>query len=381
MAYSKPLQQILNVFSQQNTILLREELTQALSQTIELIPDKQELGALLGQYTAEYENTQLNLFNISQDIFEQYIHALGYISYPSEDIYLPFINTYLDNTNAPIEQFKWILYLALNKKSLDLYHKILKTPKITTYQILALLIEDSTYEPNSFLDSATMVLDNIDITTIPKYEQYQILDLLTYGYNIHTEDTVATLTILFEKGFDPNVKNQDGLPLWFKLLAPDFDYNVHFATLTIFYMTQDIDLFMPISINSQIIPAIFYAIHRESPYSGVLRLLMEPLSKLPKERLYTKDSWGRNLLHIYLITIKRGLQYHQPVSYDQVQDLLAQLFLNFLIEGLGFDLDQPILINDQDKLTLAKIKHTLPSEYGKTGRQIVAECYNMIKKK
>jgi hypothetical protein len=392
MPHLTPINAILATFSEQNTIIFREQLTQTLTNNINQITDKRELGTLLGEYTARYENTQLNLFSINQDVFERYISALGYVGYPGDDIYLPFVNAYLEHTTANPKQFQWILYLALRRQSPDLYNKILHTPTVTTYDVISnletffeILISGSTPTPNSFLNTITMVLDNIDILTISEIEQYKILYCINYSNNIHIEDKIKVLTTLLEKGFSPNVKNSEGFPLWFDLFTKSSRFSdPDTLQLITFYTKQNIDLFTPVpsslTNNTEPIPAIFHLVDRCAAQTSLLDLLIEPIQKLSPELLYSKDSWGRNLLHIHLIAIKQEVQEQIQPSRYYIDTVILTTFTNFLLE-IGFNLNEPIKIDDEGKVTLAKIKGTLPKEYGKTGRQIVAECYNMIKKK
>ena len=68
------------------------------------------------------------------------------------------------------------------------------------------------------------------------------------------------------------------------------------------------------------------------------------------------DEWNRNILHI---VAKKN-------SYKVID------IFNQLVE-LGVDPDHQAIIDDQDKVTLAKIKGTLPPEYGKTPRELLEE--------
>ena len=73
------------------------------------------------------------------------------------------------------------------------------------------------------------------------------------------------------------------------------------------------------------------------------------------------NDWGFNILH--LIALK-AISEHTNIYplYVNIYEYLVKL---------GFDPDQPALIDDQDKVTLAKIKGTLPKGYGKTAKQIL----------
>ena len=183
MSTFTPMDQILSTFSEQNTIIFKENFKQALIENIDLISDKKELGTLLGEYTARYENTQLNLFNISQDIFEQYICALGYVGYPEKDICLPFITGYLDNTGAELKGFKWILYLAFSKEWTDLYTQIINLQQVTTYNIIKQIFYDKINDWNNLLTYIIpTLLNTIDTSTIPESEQAKILQRIVLTY-------------------------------------------------------------------------------------------------------------------------------------------------------------------------------------------------------
>ena len=80
--------------------------------------------------------------------------------------------------------------------------------------------------------------------------------------------------------------------------------------------------------------------------------------------LNVQDQWGRNLLH-YVNTLPLD---HNDMNYEGI--IYKKQVIQHLIK-LGVDPDQPALIDDQEKVTLAKIKGTLPKDYGKTPRQIL----------
>ena len=74
-----------------------------------------------------------------------------------------------------------------------------------------------------------------------------------------------------------------------------------------------------------------------------------------------KDEWNQNILHIVASII-------DPEIPETFRSLLQA----------GVDPDHRALIDDEDKVTLAKIKGTLPKGYGKTPREMMLSYANEI---
>lgn len=82
--------------------------------------------------------------------------------------------------------------------------------------------------------------------------------------------------------------------------------------------------------------------------------------------LNVQDYWGRNSLH-YVNTLPLD---HDDINYQDI--IYKKQVIQHLIK-LGVDPDQPALIDDQDRVTLAKIKGILPKDYGKTARELLED--------
>lgn len=86
--------------------------------------------------------------------------------------------------------------------------------------------------------------------------------------------------------------------------------------------------------------------------------------------LYTKDfnvldNWGRNLLH-YVASNVIGEKY----TKEDYTSILMELYE--LLVSLGVDPNHRAKIDNQQKVIVAKMKHLLPSNYGKTPEEILA---------
>ena len=376
------MDKILSTFSEQNTIIFKEKFKQALTENINLIPDKTELGTLLGEYTAHYENTQFNRFTISQNIFEEYIYALGYIGYPNRDICLPFITSYLNNTDAELPDFDWILYLTFSKEWTDIYTQITNLRQVPLYDIIEQIFYTKiNHWNNLFTYILPTLFSLIDITLIPESEQAKILQRIVIVYTPNLNYTTEVLDTFIKNGFNLNVKNEEGFPFWvFLVMHYVNNQNYNFATILLSHINPNIDLLTPIQLadKQHSSPALHYIVAKYCNTPPVLDIIIELLEKTDRNILFTKDSWGRNILHSYVIAIHNKLMEHNPLTplpFDYVHQLLSHYFINYLLD-IGFDLNEPIIINNLKEVISVKIKGNLPKEYGKTARQIIDECYS-----
>lgn len=180
-----------------------------------------------------------------------------------------------------------------------------------------------------------------------KEAQELFIHLIKLGseINLSTREQLPYLYYLFN-----NLKTYRIVPIYFNKLLTALKYGADpFITI---YPENSLDG----------VPLLHYFIANITntpPYKPDSIIHLLDIISFTQNDLNVLDSWGRNLLfHISTNSYRH---------YSTVREITRCLI------QLGVDPDHRALIDDEKKVTLAKIKGTLPKDYGKTPRELLQE--------
>ena len=203
------------------------------------------------------------------------------------------------------------------------------------YDLLTYLLEQSWYK--AFEHVIQLYDDSYD-------KLYNLIGITTLGYDPPEFNDQAINYLL-------NIAQPQSLPKQnlSNLLYDAIDNNPRMAEALIQHGWDPFGGYWEEDINTGV-PILFVAVQSYDGFDFIEQ------HNDTQEWWNTLDQWGRNLLHF-------------ATKQEDYYDLLVEK---------GVDPDHRAIIDDQDKVTLAKIKGTLPPEYGKTPREMMLTYVNEI---